>query len=85
MSGKVWTWLLLEALQNDEEFQSRGFTASFGPSGGVVVTRAQHFRGIWNGKANKYVWTGAGYSESSFSTSSLPEAVNYTLSEVLRT
>ena len=85
MSSKAWARLLLEALQNDKEFRSRGFSAAFGPSGGVVVTHAGHFRGIWNGKADRVVWTPAGYSEPCFGTPSLDEALNYTLSQILHT
>lgn len=85
MNNRSWSRLLIEALEEDVEFQSRGFTAQFGPVGGVLVRRAEHVRGVWNSRADRYLWTGAGYREPNFATASVADAVSYTLAEVLRT
>jgi hypothetical protein len=49
-----------------------------------VIERAGHFRGIWTSPADRYVWTAAGYSEPTFSTASLPDALRYMLAEISR-
>jgi hypothetical protein len=82
MSVKARTWLLLEALKNEEDFRNRGFTADFGASGGVVIERSGHFRGIWTSRAGQFVWTAAGYNEPNFQTSSVPDALKHTLDAV---
>jgi len=70
--------LLAEALQAEKGFAGRGYTATSSPSN-LLVEHEGHFRGIWTVEDGRYVWTAAGYSQPSFSTTSLPEALRYTL------
>jgi hypothetical protein len=70
--------LLAEALQTETRFAGRGYTVAQ-TSDSLLVERDGHFRGIWTAMENRYVWTAAGYSQPSFATGSLPEALEYTL------
>lgn len=73
--------LLAEALKSQRDFVERGFRAQQAPES-LLVERHGHFRGIWTAADDRYVWTAAGYSQPSFSTASLPEALKYMLSEI---
>ncbi|WP_041321430.1 hypothetical protein [Hyphomicrobium denitrificans] len=75
--------LLAEALHAEEGFVHRGFTAEQSFES-LLVERDGHFRGIWTADKGRYVWTAAGYSQPSFSTASLPDALKYTLTEISR-
>jgi hypothetical protein len=75
--------LLAEALQAEEGFVHRGFTAQQSHES-LLVERDGHFRGIWTTDKDRYVWTAAGYSQPSFSTASLPDALKYTLTAISR-
>ena len=68
--------LLAETLQAEKSFVQRRFTAEQS-SENLLVERDGHFRGIWTTDKDQYVWTAAGYSQPSFSTASLPEALKY--------
>jgi hypothetical protein len=81
MNDKIIPRLLAEALQDEPDFISRGFTASCDQSA-VVIQRSGHVRGVWTNHAGKLVWTAAGYNEPKFATASLPEALHYTLREI---
>ena len=73
--------LLAEALRTQTDFVERGFKAKQSPES-LLVQRHGHVRGIWTTVGDRYVWTAAGYSQPSFSTISLPEALKYTLTEI---
>lgn len=75
--------LLAEALRDQESFVGRGFTIKKSARS-LLVERHGHFHGIWTADEHEYVWTTAGYSEPSFNTGSLPEAVQYTLTEIAK-
>lgn len=83
MNGNAHTRLLFEALEDNSTFSQRGFAAHYRPNA-VLVERSGHFRGIWTSRAEALVWTAAGYNEPTFATSSLPEAVSFTLGEISR-
>jgi hypothetical protein len=81
MSSTTKPRLLAEALQSQQGFVVRGFTAEC-DSSAVVVQRSGHVRGVWTSNAGRLVWTAAGYNEPKFATRSLPEALDYTLNEI---
>jgi len=73
--------LLAEALQGEERFVQRGFIAKKS-AGSLLVERDGHVRGIWTTAKDRFIWTAGGYSQPGFSTVSLPEALEYTLTEI---
>jgi hypothetical protein len=73
---------LMLALEAQETLKLRGFTASCGPTGSVVVDRWNHVRGVWHFHAGNYFWTDAGYSQPSFRVNSLEGAVEHTLNVI---
>ena len=75
---------LREALEAHETLKLRGFTASCGPTGGVVIDRWSHVRGVWHFHVHSYFWTPAGYSEPIFRTELLEDAIAYTLDTISR-
>lgn len=69
---------LMEALEADEGLKLRGFTASCGPTGAVVVDRWNHVRGVWHYHAGHYFWTDAGSTQPGFRTDSAESALQHT-------
>lgn len=82
MGGNTSCEHLVEALQGLEALRSRGFTATCGPTGGVVVDRWNHVHGVWHFHQGNYFWTPAGYNEPTFRTSTMDKAIEHTLSIV---
>ncbi len=85
MSGNAESLALLAALEAQESLKLRGFTSSCGPTGGVVIDRWSHVRGVWHFHAPNYFWIPAGSTEPSYRTGSLPHAVDYTLTVISKT
>jgi len=83
MKEQARLWMLSKALEAEAAFAQRGYTMDC-TADSLVIERAGHFRGIWTSRAERYVWTAAGYSEPTFSTASLPEALRYMLTEISR-
>jgi hypothetical protein len=83
MNEKARLWMLSKALETEAVFAQRGYTLNC-TADSIVIERAGHFRGIWTSTGDRYVWTAAGYSEPTFSTASLPEALRYMLTEISR-
>lgn len=83
MKKAVRLGLLAEALQGDESFVQLGFLAKKSADR-LLVERDGHLRGIWTADKEAYVWTAAGYTQPSFRTALLPEALKYTLIEIAR-
>ncbi len=75
---------LKEALEAQEALKLRGFTASCGPTGAVVIDRWSHVRGVWHFHVHSYLWTPSGYSEPTYRTGSIEAAVQYTLETISR-
>ncbi len=75
---------LMLTLEAEQALKVRGFTAACGPTGGVVVDRWSHVRGVWHFHDNHYFWIPAGYSEPSFRTDSLSGAVAHTTSVIAK-
>lgn len=73
---------LKEALEAEEALKLRGFTASCGPTGAVVVDRWNHVRGVWHFHLHSFFWTPAGYNEPTYRTSTLEDAIAYSLTEI---
>ena len=69
---------LMLALSADASLVARGFTFTCGPTGGVVIDRWSHVRGVWHFHQHNYFWIDAGYNEPSFRTGSLQEAIAHT-------
>lgn len=82
MGESVQNTELRDALESIETLRLRGFTASCGPTGSVVVDRWNHVRGVWHYHAGNYFWTDAGYSVPSFRANSMIAAVEYTLNVI---
>ena len=69
---------LKEALELEDGLKLRGFTAACGPTGGVVVDRWNHVRGVWDYHDGHFFWTDAGYTQPSFRVANLEGAVKHT-------
>lgn len=76
---------LMQALEVDGGFKRRGFTASCGPTGGIVVDHWNHVRGVWHFHLTSYFWTPAGSNEPSIRVDTREEAIAYTLNVVAKT
>ncbi|MEQ1670809.1 MAG: hypothetical protein ABL893_08135 [Hyphomicrobium sp.] len=79
MGANIQNTQLMEALEADKPLKERGFTASCGPTGAVVVDRWNHVRGVWHYHAGHYFWTDAGSTQPSFRTESHEGAIDHTL------
>lgn len=75
---------LREALEAESSLKERGFASSCGPTGGVVVDRWNHVRGVWHFHGHSFFWTPAGYGEPTYRCSTLLEALEYTLETISR-
>ena len=75
---------LMQALQAGNDLKIRGFTAVCGPTGGVVIDRWNHVRGVWHFHDSHFFWIPAGYSEPSVRTDSLDGAVAHTVSVIAK-
>lgn len=73
---------LQEGLESQESLKLRGFTASCGPTGAVVVDRWNHVRGVWQFHHHSFFWTPAGYAEPTYRTELLEDAIAYTLDTI---
>ena len=76
---------LMLALEAEESLKLRGFTASCGPTGAVVVDRWNHVRGVWHFHAGSYYWTPAGNNEPTLRVGAHDEALAYTLNVISKT
>ena len=47
---------LMQALQAGNDLKIRGFTAVCGPTGGVVIDRWNHVRGVWQRAWRQTAW-----------------------------
>lgn len=74
--------LLKEMLEAEAALKQRGFTASCGPTGAVVVDRWSHVRGVWHFHVHSFFWTPAGYNEPTYRASRIEDALDYTLSTI---
>lgn len=79
MGANAQNKILQEALEAQETLKLRGFTASCGPTGAVVVDRWNHVRGVWHFHLHSYFWTPAGYAEPTYRVETLDGALTYTL------
>ena len=84
MGANIQNQDLMAALGRDQNLRDRGFSATCGPTGGVVIDRWGHVRGVWHFHAAHYYWIPAGYSEPSFRADKLDAAIAYTLSDVAK-
>jgi hypothetical protein len=75
---------LMEALEQQETLKLRGFTAACGPTGAVVLDRWNHVRGVWHFHEGNYFWTDAGYTQPSYRTETLDQAIAHTLNILSR-
>ncbi len=84
MGANVENQDLLKALDAFETLKARGFTASCGPTGGVVLDRWNHVHGVWYFHEGNYFWTGAGSTQPSFRTERLSAAIEYTMNVIAK-
>lgn len=82
MGASAETMQLMEALEAQQLLKLRGFTASYGQTGSVVVDRWGHVRGLWHIYNGQYFWTGGASSQPTHSVASMDEAIAYTLSVI---
>ena len=75
---------LQEALLDHAILTDKGYAVGLGPTGGLAIDHHGHVRGIWHCRNTGLSWTAAGYNEASFHTSSVEEAVNYTINVIAR-
>lgn len=75
----------LRRLLANRPFRAKGFSAACGPTGGVVIDRGGHSRGVWHFHAGNYFWIPAGYAEPSFRTADVREALTHTLDVISQT
>ena len=73
---------LMQAIEAHSELKVRGFTATCGPTGGVVVDRWNHVRGVWHFHDGHYFWIPAGYTQPTFRIEKPEEALEYTATVV---
>lgn len=73
---------LMEELEADETLKTRGYTAACGPTGGVVLDRWNHVRGLWHYVQGHYFWTPAGYNAPTFCCTTHEEALRHTLETI---
>ena len=76
---------LKDALEALPTLKERGFSSTCGPTGGVVVDRWSHVRGVWHFHVHSFFWTPAGYGEPTYRCSALDEAIQYTLAVISKT
>lgn len=74
---------LLVLLQPIIQGHQSGQAVSMGESGGVVIERRGHVRGIWRCMTETFAWTPAGYNEPTYHAADLDHAVRYTQTVVL--
>ena len=82
MAACAETMQLIEALEAQETLRLRGFSASCGQTGSVVVDRWGHVRGIWHVHDGRYYWTNGASSQPTHSVTSLDDAVAYTMTVI---
>ena len=85
MGANAESTALVARLNHEEAFKQRGFITECGPTGGVVVERWEHVRGVWHFSGKSYFWTPSGYNEPIYRTDSIEAAVKYTLDIVGKT
>jgi hypothetical protein len=73
---------LADRLEAEHELKKRGFGIACGPTGGVVIDRWGHVRGVWHFTGKSYFWTPAGNNVPIFRTESIEAAISYTLEVV---
>ncbi len=76
---KTQTWRLFGLLRQNETLRTRGFSMSCSQTGGIVIDRSGHVRGIWDFDGRSYTWITPGNSEPIFKTDDPKSAVNYTV------
>lgn len=84
MGGNPPSVELKDRIEAEESLKARGFTASCGPTGGVVVDRWNHVRGVWHFHAGNFYWTPAGYNEPSYRTESLEAALRFAVDVICK-
>lgn len=82
MGANVENTDLMLALSADPELGAKGFTASCGPTGGVVIDRWGHVRGVWHFHAGAYFWIPVGNSDAVYRTPTLDGAFTYTITTI---
>ena len=75
---------LMKVLDAEEGLKLRGFTASCGPTGGVIIDRWNHVRGVWHFHEGNFYWTPAGYNEPIFRTDDIRRARQYSLEVICK-
>lgn len=85
MGANEYNTQLKDALEAVPALKERGFSASCGPTGAVVVDRWNHVRGVWHFHVHSFFWTPAGYNEPTYRCSALEEALDYTRDIISKT
>jgi hypothetical protein len=73
---------LMQTLEAQETLKLRGFTATCGPTGSVVLDRWNHVRGFWSFYDGHYFWTDASSTQPSFRIETAAGAIEYTLNVI---
>lgn len=73
---------LMLALSADADLGAKGFTASCGPTGGVVIDRWGHVRGVWHYHLGSYFWIPVGNTDAIYRTATLDGAFGYTINTI---
>jgi hypothetical protein len=82
MGANVQNSGLTDLLEAQDVLKLRGFTATCGPTGSVVLDRWGHVRGVWHFHERHYFWTDAGSTQPSFRIETAAGALAHTLSVI---
>ena len=72
-------------LDKETAFKQRGFVTECRPTGGVVIDRWGHVRGVWHFTGKCIFWTPAGNNVPIYRTDTVEDAVRYTLDVIGKT
>lgn len=75
---------LMRMLDAEEALKLRGFKASCGPTGGVIIDRWNHVRGVWHFHEGNFYWTPAGYNEPIYRTEDILRARQYSIEVICK-
>ena len=79
MGANTQNLALMQTLEEQEALKLRGFTATCGPTGSVVLDRWNHVRGFWDFHEGQYFWTDAGSTQPSYRVENIAGALEYTM------
>lgn len=83
MSTSFQNLRLKSLLEADGVLRELGFDVECDATGGLMISRRNHVRGLWHHDGQNFIWFPAGYNAAAFIAATANEALRFTLEQIV--